>query len=855
MGINSLLGILSGLGDLLNSLFSGLFNVLVKTLIVPVVESAIRIVVTVVQYFTATFFYEISCFLLQLIDFVEVLFRALSGLDNTSSSGIQLSLGNGEGDLLIQLLRSEEILQAFYAVCIVGIFLLIITTIFQMIRVEYTTEGAQNSKSGIIGKSLKSLANLMLIPLLVIFGVIIGNGVLDLIDTATGGGDGTKISGTLFITAASTAMLSDETQESDWIDIDNSGGLLGAGVEFAITKGFAAFLGDPSPVVEMGDPSNRDTIESAFMKCESGYLYHDPVSVVKYYNPFEINYLVLIFGACIIIKCLYHCCFGMVDRLYTCVALFIVSPMVIGMSPVKDSLGSWRSKFISKALSAYGVVISLNLFFIIVKVLLNVDIRFNMDTENWLFTETFMSGLIKAILVIVGCLMIEKLSGDLGGYFGGGDAAKDGAGLAKEATSGLAKAAVVGGGIALGGGALMLKGAGLAGKLAGGAVKQTSGLIGGVGSKLKGGTFSAGRQKGLKVGSAIASPIKTTGKGIKKGVGIIADKAKDTPLVKKAQKGIKRVNDFRAGIWNSERDMQDAKQKGAELRRLRKAQASGTQGVTDDTIAKAQKEYDDARAKVQQNIDKRQARKDQDLAVKDKVKGGLLKAGERATLYKEGAMKMVKDHFGVGALFKAVAPKSISGLPNEFKNAVKDANSVSEEGKTLLANYENAKSGKAEAAYDRRNKGIISKRNAQQTGIAMTAAVAFMNNEQSNANKKLGLMDQEYEKLKQIIKDANKSDEERDIAKQQALGMQQQMQAINPNIKFEGLERIGDLNINYDTGDFKQKMEEALKRHASKKEIEEIFEEQMKEWGQKGNAEILKKLHEELEKLKEKLGK
>ena len=51
------------------------------------------------------------------------------------------------------------------------------------------------------------------------------------------------------------------------------------------------------------------------------------------------------------------------------------------------------------------------------------------------------------------------------------------------------------------------------------------------------------------------------------------------------------------------------------------------------------------------------------------------------------------------------------------------------------------------------------------------------------------------------------------------------------------------------------KMEEALKRHASKKEIEEIFEEQMKEWGQKGNAEILKKLREILEEVKEKAGK
>ena len=215
---------------------------------------------------------------------------------------------------------------------------------------------------------------------------------------------------------------------------------------------------------------------------------------------------------------------------------------------------------------------------------------------------------------------------------------------------------------------------------------------------------------------------------------------------------------------------------------------------------------------------------------------------------------MVTDTFGAGALFKAIAPGSISGIPDKFQKAL-EGNSVSEEGKTLLEAYKNEKAAKAEAAYNRRNKGIISKRNAQQTGIAMTAAVAFMQNEQDTNNNKLGLMDQEYEKLKQVIKDATKSDEERDIAKQQALALQQQMQAINPNIKFEGLERIGDLKINYDTGDFKQKIEEALKRHDSPEKIKEIFEEQMKKWGQQGNAEILKKLREILEEVKEKAGK
>ena len=54
--------------------------------------------------------------------------------------------------------------------------------------------------------------------------------------------------------------------------------------------------------------------------------------------------------------------------------------------------------------------------------MLNIDIKFKSGT--WFFPVTFMSGLIKTIMVLVGCLMIEKLAGDLGGYFGGGNATK-----------------------------------------------------------------------------------------------------------------------------------------------------------------------------------------------------------------------------------------------------------------------------------------------------------------------------------------------------------------------------------------------------------------------------------------------
>ena len=72
-------------------------------------------------------------------------------------------------------------------------------------------------------------------------------------------------------------------------------------------------------------------------------------------------------------------------------------------------------------------------------------------------------------------MMIEKLAGELGGYFGGSDGLAAGKSLAGEATAGLAKAAAVGTGLAVGGAGLAFK----AGKGIAGAVKGTVGSFAG----------------------------------------------------------------------------------------------------------------------------------------------------------------------------------------------------------------------------------------------------------------------------------------------------------------------------------------------------------------------------------------
>ena len=912
MGVSSLLGLLDGLGDLLGKVFGGLFTFLINTLVVPVVQAAIRVIVTVLQYFGSTLFYEISKFLLALIDFVEVLFRALAGLPSTAAAGheISMSINGKSGDLLIQMLTSSEVMQAFYATAIVGMFLLIITTIFQMIKVEYTTEGAQNSKSGIIGKSLKSLCNMMIIPILCILGVFIGNQVLDLIDTATGGGEGSKISGTLWVAAASTALVNEDSfikaaDERTILEFQdsNSGGLMGLGINLAIQRGFASiFKQELKPLGEAfsGSNSERAAIESAYMKGTKSFY---NISVVgKNNNPFVVNFLVLIFGACIIIKCLYYTCFGLIDRLYQCVALFIVMPMVVGMSPVKDSLGSWRSKFMSKALSAYGTVISLNLFFIIVKIMLNIKIDFGSyyseggelfnNSSGWPFPPTFMEGLIKSIMVIVGCLMIEKLAGDLGGYFGGGNAMADGKGLSNDATAGIKKAAAVGIGVATGGASMIKAGAGIAGKVGNVAFRGADKLAKG---KLSSGLEKLGNSKVVQGAKALPSKFANSkvgrfGKSAKNFINNTASgndpflamqhqkaydeaaaneqtsalnlgAAKETLDKAQSDLGEKRttLSDKQSNLDALKKELEGTKSrsKRADLnQKINAAQAerdSAASAVTaaESNVASAQSVFDTAKTAH-----------DSDASALEKAAKPVEEESARRSVHaskiatrKEGLRQLYENKFGAQALFNNVAPKSLQNLQKDYQTAVKDGNATPE-GQAMLAEIDSANKKASEEAYNSRNKGTIGSRNTEQAQLILTAVNAKLVHTNEETNKDLQKLNTT---LNDLIDKMNKAKDQntKDIYANQISAVQQNMQAKNSAIKFgDNLKVENETALTVDFRMDQKFIEEIKKKVREGVKMDDIMEEINKKFKEIGlnDKDTLAKIYKALEELKGQVG-
>ena len=116
---------------------------------------------------------------------------------------------------------------------------------------------------------------------------------------------------------------------------------------------------------------------------------------------------------------------GMMSRLIRMAILFIIYAPTLSIAPI-DEFGAfkkWRSDFIQQTLMAFGSILGMNLFFLILPYLSNISF----------FGWTFIDSLVNVFMVIIGLAMIKELIGFISGLVGGADALKIGEGFQKEA--------------------------------------------------------------------------------------------------------------------------------------------------------------------------------------------------------------------------------------------------------------------------------------------------------------------------------------------------------------------------------------------------------------------------------------
>ena len=288
-----------------------------------------------------------------LLDFIREVFCKLAGIETINIDG------SGQEEILTHFITSTEIRNAFLGVFLIGVILLFVFVIIAIIKSEAADPQHKKTKGQILVKALQSFITFLLIPFLLIAGIMLANVVVGAIH------------------ASMTGTMLDGNAAS------NIGG------QILVTSGYDAYI---------GPAGNRAEIERMFI---TGELNYNKLSVVKrYYDLSQMNFFVGIVGGLVILVMFVMSAVMFVQRIFDIILLYIVSPASVSTIPLDDGgrFRIWREMLISKVLSAYGIILSMNIFFLIIPQVSQIEF----------FGNTFQDGIIHLLFVIGGAFSITK---------------------------------------------------------------------------------------------------------------------------------------------------------------------------------------------------------------------------------------------------------------------------------------------------------------------------------------------------------------------------------------------------------------------------------------------------------------
>lgn len=468
---------------------------------------------TVVATWLGLLLYNIAKGLFYICDFLQLCYRRLAGLETywikDSASG---SYNEASGDILLSLFTNNSVIEAIIAMTIFAVALLIIVTIVQIIRVEYTTEGSKNSKGTILGKAIKSFAMFILVPVVCFIGVFVSNKLLLALDAATSQAGSTTLSGSVFLAAAADANVvrngniegnlnaekvgkslwkttNDETAKATLyadgssvvmfktVFYSNKSTLEGRQQDIAtkidnvFVRRYVALDKENNNVITVGDAISSDSYVSALINLDEDTKLHymSAYAVQYFYDLFKINYFILYAATAFVLMSLVKASVGLITRLYKALALFIISPGVTALTPLDDgnAYKSWRKAFISSVLGAYGYVVALNLLFLLMGVVKNVHIF--PDSLGYYSANC----MVQCLMTLVGVNMLTDFSKTFSGFIGGEDTLASGTSMSGN----------------------VMKNVKTLGKFAGGAATIGAGAFGGIAAKVD--NWQAGRKGGV----------------------------------------------------------------------------------------------------------------------------------------------------------------------------------------------------------------------------------------------------------------------------------------------------------------------------------------------------------------------
>lgn len=287
-----------------------------------------------------------------IIDFIKEIFYMLAGIEPVRING-------QETDLLSNFLLSDAVKKAFWSVFLIAVALLFLFVIIAIVRSEYANGENKKSKTLILGKACQSFIIFLMVPFVLITGIALSNTVVSSINKSM------------------NPYVLEQGQEAT------------IGGQMLVTSGYYAYI---------GDESERAEIEIKFITGELDY--NDKDVVAEYYDLRDLDFFVGIIGGLVILVMFVMSSISFIQRIFDIILLYIVSPISVSTIPTDDGqrFKQWKEMLIGKVLGAYGIILSMNLFFIIIPQVQQIAF----------FGNAFKNGIVKILFLIGGAFAVTK---------------------------------------------------------------------------------------------------------------------------------------------------------------------------------------------------------------------------------------------------------------------------------------------------------------------------------------------------------------------------------------------------------------------------------------------------------------
>lgn len=157
------------------------------------------------------------------------------------------------------------------------------------------------------------------------------------------------------------------------------------------------------------------------------------------FKPSRINPIVLVFATVLIFKLLGTAVWGMIKRIFDIVIHFIVMPGFVSTIALDDGarFSKWKDGLIKAIFGAYGVILGLNFFFILVPILKDATQIFTAGdlpsslqgsfVGNSIFANPdVLNNIVYILFLLVAFTLIKSMPSMIAGWFGGTDYVKEG---------------------------------------------------------------------------------------------------------------------------------------------------------------------------------------------------------------------------------------------------------------------------------------------------------------------------------------------------------------------------------------------------------------------------------------------